>query len=106
MRSEFVSDLSKKNFAELRFSLSDSLKHLASELPDADDQLRAAESVFEGDEFIEKWSQLDKSQGFSIETAIGTAELLISEARVTAVLRKDHVPTIGLNLLVNDKLKV
>ena len=55
-----------------------------------DDQLRAAESVFEGDEFIEKWSQLDKSQGFSIETAIGTAELLISEARVTAVLRKDQ----------------
>ena len=50
---------------------------------------RDAESVFESDEFIETWSQLDKSQGFLLETAIGTTELLISEARVTAVLRKD-----------------
>ena len=31
-----ISDISKNNFEELRFSLSDSLRHLASELPDAD----------------------------------------------------------------------
>lgn len=65
------------------------------------EHLKVAEGVFGRDQFISDWSQLETAAGFLITTAVGTANLLLSEARVFVVLTRYHCAEFWPQLVIH-----